>query len=155
MKKLFLLLSLLLPAQLSAQPEVYLETNNITANRGDTIEIWANFNNNNTQTRTIYFDFSYQRTAFSLIDVSFATAGADSSAIPTGTTTSLTNLNFPGYNWVQTTANTTTNGLTNYQNMQYAYTSGGPYTIRRLYGTVAPPTNTNGTQYFVNTSIDD
>ena len=151
MKKLFLLLSLLLPAQVSAQtPEVYLETNAITANRGDTIEIWANFNNNSTQTRTIYFDFSYQRTAFSLIDVSFATAGADTSAIPTGATTSLTNLNFVGYNWVQTTANTTTNGLTNYQNMQYAYTSGGPYTIRRLYGTVALPTNTNlGTGRFM------
>ena len=151
MKKLFLLLSLLLPAQVSAQtPEVYLETNAVTANRGDTIEIWANFNNNSTQTRTIYFDFSYQRTAFSLVDVSFATAGADTSAIPTGTTTSLTNLNFPGYNWVQTTANTTTNGLTNYQNMQYAYTSGGPYTIRRLYGTVALPTNTNlGTGRFM------
>jgi len=152
MKKLFLLLSLLLPTQVSAQtpPEVYLETNAITATRGDTIEIWANFNNNSTQTRTIYFDFQYQRTAFSLIDVSFATAGADSSAIPTGTTTSLTNFNFPGYKWVQTTANTTTNGLTNYQNMQYAYTSGGPYTIRRLYGTVAPPTNTNlGTGRFM------
>ena len=65
MKKLFLLLSLLLPTQISSQtPEVYLETNAVTANRGDTIEIWANFNNNSTQTRTIYFDFSYQRTAF-------------------------------------------------------------------------------------------
>ena len=151
MKKLFLLLSLLLPAQVSAQtPEVYLETNAITANRGDTIEIWANFNNNNTQTRTIYFDFQYQRTAFSLIDVSFATAGADSSALPTGTTTSLTNINFPGYKWVQTTANTTTDGLTNYQNMQYAYTSGGPHTIRRLYDTVALPINTNlGTGRFM------
>ncbi|SVD26243.1 uncharacterized protein METZ01_LOCUS379097, partial [marine metagenome] len=50
-------MSLLLPAQVSAQPEVYLETNAVTANRGDTIEIWANFNNNSTQTRTIYFDF--------------------------------------------------------------------------------------------------
>jgi len=41
MKKLFLLLSLLLPTQVSAQtrPEVYLETKAITAARGDTIEI--------------------------------------------------------------------------------------------------------------------
>jgi len=152
MKKIVLFLFLLLPTQVSAQtrPEVYLETNAITAVRGDTIEIWANFNNNNTQTRTIYFDFQYQRTAFSLIDVSFAVAGADSSAIPTGTTTSLTNINFPGYKWVQTSANTTTNGLTNYQNMGYAFTTGGPHTIRRLYATVAPPTNTNlGTGRFM------
>ena len=64
MKKLFLLLALLLPSQLSAQPEVYLETNSITAARGDTIEIWANFNNNNTQTRTIYLTFHIKERHF-------------------------------------------------------------------------------------------
>jgi hypothetical protein len=103
-------------------------------NKGDEFEIsvWVN-PNGNTTARSLYFDFEYQNTAFELVSVNHTGTNGNGGALPTGSQISMNYYNYPGYSWLSTQQNNSTNGNTKYQYANYNYTSGGPKSILRVY----------------------
>ena len=103
-------------------------------NKGDEFEIsvWVN-PNGNTTARSLYFDFEYQNTAFELVSVNHTGTNGNGGALPTGSQISMNYYNYPGYSWLSTQQNSSTNGNTKYQYANYNYTSGGPKSILRVY----------------------
>jgi len=103
-------------------------------NKGDEFEIsvWVN-PNGNTTARSLYFDFEYQNTAFELMSVNHTGTNGNGGALPTGSQISMNYYNYPGYSWLSTQQNSSTNGNTKYQYANYNYTSGGPKSILRVY----------------------
>jgi hypothetical protein len=89
--------------------------------------------NGNTSTRSLYFDFEYQNTAFQLMTVNHTGTGGNGGIIPYGSQISMSYQDYPGYSYNKTSLNTTDNGNTNYNNCQYTYTQGGPKSILRVY----------------------
>lgn len=141
---LFLLTSLCFSA--SAQfPRIYFESAQITTDinggtisKNDTVDVKVMYNpNGNTNVRSLYFDFQHQGSAFDLIDVIMVPSTTQNSALPQGATVSRDWYEYPGYSWVSTQQNSTTNGNTNYAYSQYVYTQGGPSQITRVYANVA------------------
>jgi len=143
MKKLFTLLTLtLLAFTTQAQTMIFKIENAETRtnlngqpiNKGDEFEIsvWVK-PNGNTTTRSLYFDFEYQNTAFQLTGVNHTGTNGNGGALPTGSQISMNYYNYPGYSWLSTQQNNVSNGNTKYQYANYNYTSGGPKSILRVY----------------------
>ena len=143
MKKLFTLLTLtLLAFTTQAQTMIFKIDNAETRtnlngqpiNKGDEFEIsvWVK-PNGNTTTRSLYFDFEYQNTAFQLTSVNHTGTNGNGGALPTGSQISMNWYNYPGYSWLSTQQNNVANGNTKYQYANYNYTSGGPKSILRVY----------------------
>ncbi len=108
--------------------------NGTVINKGDEfiVTVMAD-GNNNTSTRSLYFDFEYQNTAFQLISVNHTGTGGNGGIIPYGSQISMDYQDYPGYTYNKTTQNTTDNGNTNYNYCDYRYTQGGPKSILRVY----------------------
>ena len=126
MKK-FLVLLLMPFAMAQAQYPIYtfypqVITQNIhggAIQKNDTIAVTIKVNANGSTVRSTYFDFQHQFTAISLIDVTMATAGAQGSSLPAGTTTSVQNYFYPNCRLNRTSQNTTTSSWTNYSYANY------------------------------------
>lgn len=105
-------------------------------NRGDVFDyvIYGNGNSNAT-TRQLLFDIQYDKDNFELVSVNHTGTGGNGGILPQGSTISLSQYNYPGYNFITVAtgnaANTTTNGTTNYQYAQYNFASTNPYAILR------------------------
>jgi hypothetical protein len=153
MKKLLFILTLLFSVVANAQiAELRISPNVITTDRnggviekGDTILLNLVYRNNNSNLRNFYLDFQHQISAINLFSVSFPTAGAQGSALPTGTSSTFTNNYYPGYNWFDNANNNSENGLQNAQNAQYQFVQGQTRAINRINLTFATP-NGNTTQ---------
>ena len=156
MKKLYFLLPLFLLLSSVAFPQVIrlriteqetkLNINGQPINKGDEFDVfvWAN-GNNNTTGRALYFDFQFQNTALDLVSVNHTGTIGNGGVLPSGSTVSMDQFSYPGYSWLSNSANSTTNGNTNYNNMAYGFASNGPSTILRVYITWAVATNANAT----------
>lgn len=101
--------------------------------KGDTVQLALAYKNNSSSARSFYLDFEHQITAINFIDIVFPTAGAQGSALPTGATATFQNQYYPGYTFNKNSANTTTDGTTNFRNASYAYTQGGNKAINRIW----------------------
>ena len=103
-------------------------------NKGDEFEIsvWVN-PNGNTTARSLYFDFEYQNTAFQLMSVAHTGTNGNGGALPTGSNISMSYYDYPGYSWLSTQQNSSTDGNVKYNNAFYNYTGGGPKSILRVY----------------------
>ena len=153
MKKLLLALTLLFSivanaqvAELKVSPTmITTDKNGGVIEKGDTILLNLMYKNNNSNLRNFYLDFQHQISAINLFAVSFPTAGAQGSALPTGTSSTYTNNYYPGYNWVDNTNNNSENGLQNAQNANYNYIQGQTKAINRINLTFATPSG-NATQ---------
>jgi hypothetical protein len=153
MKKLLLITTLLFSVVANAQiAELKISPNVITTDKnggviekGDTILLNLVYKNNNSNLRNFYLDFQHQISAINLFAVSFPTAGAQGSALPTGTSSTYQNNYYPGYNWFDNANNNTENGLQNAQNAQYNFVTGQTRAINRINLTFATP-NGNATQ---------
>lgn len=143
MRKLFLLSALVLLGMSSfAQTLKFKLTNaqtntNINGgaiNKGDEFEVvvWVD-PNNNTTTRALYFDFEYQNSAFELTGVSHTGTVGNGGALPSGSQITMDWYDYPGYSWLSTQQNSSTDGNVRYQNANYTYTAGGPKSILRVY----------------------
>ena len=124
MKHVLAAVLLLLPVPVMAQPSLWWGVNTITTDvnggpivKDDTISIEVKVNPNNTTIRSVYFDFQHQKDALTFLDIQ------QREAIPTGATFSYTNNFYPNCRFNRTTANTTTNGWTNYSQAQYTCNS--------------------------------
>ena len=144
MKHVLAAVLLLLPVPVMAQPSLWWGVNTITTDvnggpivKDDTISIEVKVNPNNTTIRSVYFDFQHQKDALTFLDVQ------QREAIPTGATFSYTNNYYPNCRFNRTTANTTTNGWTNYSQAQYTCNSTTvPYhAINRIMVNVASSQN--------------
>ena len=143
MRKLYILLAFVLLGMSSfAQTLKFKITNAETRtnlnggpiNKGDEFEIsvWVN-PNGNTTARSLYFDFEYQNTAFQLMSVAHTGTNGNGGALPTGSNISMTYQDYPGYSWLSTQQNSSTDGNVKYNNANYTYTGGGPKSILRVY----------------------
>lgn len=147
MKHLLSLLLLVIGFTANAQiAELKITPNVITTDKnggiiekGDTIILNLMFKNNQSNLRNFYLDFQHQISAINLIGIGFPTAGAQGSALPTGTVTSHTNYYYPGYNWLDNQYNNTEDGLLNAQYASYNYIQGQSKAINRINITTATP----------------
>jgi len=127
-------------AELKISPNVItVDKNGGTIEKGDTIAVNLMFKNNQSHIRNFYLDLQHQISAINFIGVGFPTAGAQGSALPTGTTTSVANNYYPGYYWLDNANNNTEDGLMNAQYASYGYTQGGTRAINRINITTATP----------------
>lgn len=140
-KLLFLLLSLVSLTAFAQEPKIRLaddstkvDVNGGVIDKGD--EFFVNVQlhaNGNTTSRSLYFDFEFQNTAFDFISVAHTGTGGNGGYLPYGSSITMTNYTYPGYSFAGNANNTTANGNSNYQNSAYNFTSGGPKTIIRVY----------------------
>ena len=116
------------------EAETRTNVNGGPINKGDEFEIsiWVN-PNGNTTTRSLYFDFEYQNTAFDLMSVNHTGTNGNGGALPTGSSISMNYQDYPGYSWLSTQQNNSTDGNVKYNNANYTYTPGGPKSILRVY----------------------
>jgi hypothetical protein len=148
MKKLFLLLLTTISLTAFAQePKLKLSSDTTRLNVNGTVIMKGNEfivpvllnGNGNTTSRSIYFDFEFQNTAFELINVTHTGTGGNGGVLPAGSTITLDYFQYPGYSWIPNQNNNTANGNSNYQNQAYNFTQGGPKTILRAYLNWATP----------------
>lgn len=140
-KLLFLFLSLISLSAFAQEPKLKLRSDSTKVNvngtvimKGDEFFVDVMLNGNgNTTSRSLYFDFEYQNTAFDLISVNHTGTGGNGGVLPQNSTITLDWINYPGYSWISNANNTTANGNQNYQNQAYTFTQGGPKTILRAY----------------------
>lgn len=143
MKNLYILLAFVLLGTSSfaqtlkfkiTEAETRTNLNGGPINKGDEFElsIWVN-PNGNTTTRSLYFDFEYQNTAFQLMSVNHTGTNGNGGALPTGSSISMNYQDYPGYSWLSTQQNNSTDGNVKYNNAFYNYTQGGPKSILRVY----------------------
>lgn len=152
-KKLFLSLVTLLSINVTAQiPEIYLEKSNITRNtrdtsilKGDTVDMVVMYKEQQSSTRTLYFDFQYNYRTFTILEVT--SFSGDSSAMPSGAVMSIQNNFHPGYTYFRTAQNTTTNGSQNYNYANYTYSTSSNNAIQRIYTTVTSNNNLRNGKY--------
>lgn len=109
--------------------------------KGDTVQLALAYKNNNSSARSFYLDFEHQITAINFIDIVFPTEGAQGSALPTGASATFQNNYYPGYTFNKNVNNTTTDGLTNFNNAFYNYTQGGNKAINRIWINTASASN--------------
>jgi len=106
---------------------VFTNTNGTTLKKGDTLVLYVAANGDSNKTaRQLYFDFEFQNTALTLISIN-----SNVNTLPKGASISESYYQYPGYRFTQNTQNTTSNGNTNYQYCNYAFTNGGNHTIIR------------------------
>lgn len=151
-KLLFLLLSLVSLTAFAQEPKIRLATDSTKVNingqvimKGDQFDVNVQLNGNgNTTSRSLYFDFQYQTSAFQLISVNHTGTGGNGGVLPYGSSITMNWYEYPGYSYAGNAQNTTDNGNTNYNNCAYNFTSGGPNAILRVYLNWASP---NGLPY--------
>lgn len=115
-------------------PQTNLNINGGAINKGDEFIVSVHVNgNNNTTTNAVYYDFEFQNTAFELTQVSHTGTISNGGVIPNNSQISFSHYSYPGYSWISSSSNSTTNGNTNYQFANYTFTSNGPKTILRVY----------------------
>jgi hypothetical protein len=141
MRKLILTLSLLTISILTFSQNIKLKLADVTTNtningqpinKGDMFDVVVFANGNgNTTTRSIYFDFEYQNTAFNLISINHTGTGGNGGVLPSGANITLDYFQYPGYTWLSNANNTTSNGNINYNFANYNYVQNGPKTIVR------------------------
>jgi hypothetical protein len=136
MKKLIAFAWLLLVALTSSAQVIKLKLNNEINNtisdtvklningtpllKGDYFYVYVNANlNNDANTRSLYFDFEYQNTAYTLVAVDHTGTGGNGGLLPGGSQISLSTNVYPGFKFSAGTNNTTSNGNTNYANASY------------------------------------
>jgi hypothetical protein len=103
-------------------------------NKGDLFDVVVFADGNgNTSSRSLYFDFEFQNTAFDFISINHTGTMGNGGIIPAGSQVSQSHFLYPGYSFNKTASNNTINGNTNYNFAQYNYTQGGPKTILRYY----------------------
>jgi hypothetical protein len=140
-KLLFLLLSLVSLTAFAQEPKVRLSSDSTKINvggttimKGDEFIVNVQLNGNgNTTSRSLYFDFEFQNTAFDFVSVGHTGTGGNGGVLPGGASITISNYTYPGYSYAGAANNTTANGNTNYNNANYNYTQGGPKTIIRVY----------------------
>ena len=148
MKKLLFLVTILtvfVTFSYAQTPELRLTPNVQSVNsrgqqivKGDTIVLNLEYKNNQSVAKSFYLDFQHQITAVKFLDIVFPTTG---SALPQGATATFQNNYYPGYTFVRSAANTTTDGLVNFSNAYYSYTAGGNKAINRIWINTASQTN--------------
>jgi hypothetical protein len=139
MKKLLFFLTLLFVIQASAQQKfkAAVLVGGPSLNRGGEFDyvIYGNGMNNAT-TRQLLFDLQYDRNNFEIVSVNHTGTGGNGGILPQGSNINLAYYDYPGYNFLTvssgSSANTTTNGTTNYQYAQYNYSNTNPYAILRV-----------------------
>lgn len=148
MKKLLVLLLALVsfgataqnPIKLKVSSEVFsdskdtvkVNTNGTLLKKGDYFDMYfLAAGNGNTTTRHLLFDFQYDNSALTLVSVNNTGTGGNGGILPQGSNAQETYYQYPGYTFLQSQQNTTSNGTTNFQYASYGYTSGGPSTIVR------------------------
>jgi hypothetical protein len=103
-------------------------------NKGDLFDVVVFADGNgNTSSRSLYFDFEFQNTAFDFVSINHTGTMGNGGIIPAGSQVSQSHFLYPGYSFNKTASNNTINGNTNYNFAQYNYTQGGPKTILRYY----------------------
>ena len=140
-KLLFLLLSLVSLTAFAQEPRIRLaddstkvDINGGVIDKGDEFIVNVQLNGNgNTTSRSLYFDFEFQNTAFDFINVVHTGTGGNGGVLPAGSNITMSNFTYPGYTYAGNANNTTANGNQNYQNANYNFTQGGPKTIIRVY----------------------
>lgn len=151
-KLLFLLLSLVSLTAFAQEPKIRLASDSTKVNingqvimKGDQFDVIVQLNGNgNTTSRSLYFDFGYQNSAFELVSVNHTGTGGNGGVLPYGSSITMNWYNYPGYSYAGNAQNTTDNGNQNYNNCAYNYTAGGPNSILRVYLNWASP---NGLPY--------
>jgi len=144
MKKLIFIVAILIALcdTLSAQNirlKLHNDSTNVNLadepiNKGDEFLVTVKADgNNNTTARSLYFDFEFQNTSFDFVSVNHTGTGGNGGILPAGSTITMDYYLYPGYSWVSTQQNTTSNGNANYEFANYQYTEGGPKTIMRVY----------------------
>jgi hypothetical protein len=140
-KLLFLLLSLVSLTAFAQEPKIRLaddstkvDINGGVIDKGDEFIVNVQLNGNgNTTSRSLYFDFEFQNTAFDFLNVINTGTGGNGGVLPAGASITMDSYTYPGYSYAQNANNTTSNGNQNYQNANYNFTEGGPKTIIRVY----------------------
>ena len=127
------------------QSPIITNVNGNTISKGDefVLEIDAN-GNGNTATRQLLFDLQYDYVNFDLISINHTGTGGNGGILPGGSNIQLSHTTYPGYNYITSQQNTTSNGTTNYQYANYQYSTSSPQSIIRATLTWATP---NGMPY--------
>jgi hypothetical protein len=138
-----LILAILLLSQIAKAQTIRLYFANDTTNtnldgqvinKGDTFDVVVFADGNeNTSSRSLYFDFEFQNDAFEFVSINHTGTMGNGGIIPSGSQISSSFFLYPGYSFNKTTTNNTSNGNTNYNFAQYNYTQGGNKTILRYY----------------------
>ena len=108
-----------------------------TLDRGGEFDyiIYGNGNGDAT-TRQLLFDLQYDKDNFEIVSVGHTGTGGNGGILPQSSTINISHYNYPGYSWAAITsgnsANNTTNGTTNYQYAQYAYSTSSANAILRV-----------------------
>jgi hypothetical protein len=103
-------------------------------NKGDLFDVVVFADgNSNTSSRSLYFDFEFQNTAFDFVSINHTGTMGNGGIIPAGSQISQSHFLYPGYSFNKTAQNNTSNGNTNYNWAQYNFTQGGSKTILRYY----------------------
>jgi hypothetical protein len=111
-----------------------LNINGNVINKGDLFDVVVFADGNgNTSSRSLYFDFEFQNTAFDFVSINHTGTMGNGGIIPAGSQISQSHFLYPGYSFNKTASNNTINGNTNYNFAQYNFTQGGPKTILRYY----------------------
>jgi hypothetical protein len=127
------------------QSPIITNVNGNTISRGDEFELWIDANGNgNTATRQLLFDLQYDYVNFDLISINHTGTGGNGGILPGGSNIQLSHTTYPGYNYITSQQNTTSNGTTNYQYANYQYSSSSQQSIIRATLTWATP---NGMPY--------
>jgi hypothetical protein len=140
-KLLFLLLSLVSLTAFAQEPKVRLADDSTKVDiaggvidKGDEFIVNVQLNGNgNTTSRSLYFDFEFQNTAFDFVSVGHTGTGGNGGVLPAGSSITISNYTYPGYSYAGAANNTTANGNTNYNAANYNFTQNGPKTIIRVY----------------------
>ena len=136
MKKLIGFIWLLLVALTSSAQTMKLKLNNEINNtivdtiklnvngtpllKGDYFYVYVNANiNGDANTRSLYFDFEYPNTAYTLTAIDHTGTMGNGGLLPGGSQISLDWNLYPGSKFNANTSNTTANGNTNYTNASY------------------------------------
>jgi hypothetical protein len=142
LKNLFIFALLLISLSANSQTiKLYFQNDSTNVNiagnvinKGDLFDVVIFADGNaNTSSRSLYFDFEFQNTAFDFISINHTGTMGNGGIIPAGSQISQSHFLYPGYSFNKTAQNNTINGNTNYNFAQYNYTQGGPKTILRYY----------------------
>jgi hypothetical protein len=153
MKKVLFLVTILLAFSLQSFAQLKFKASTAiggaTLNRGGTFVYTVYIDgNSNTTARQTLIDMQYDQTNFELVSVYMTGTGGNGGMVPYGSTVNTSWYNYPGYSFTSvasgSSANTTTNGTTNYQYAQYAYNANGGNAILRTTVSWSTP---NGMPY--------
>lgn len=128
---------------------VKLNINGTPLAKGDYFYVYVNANlSSDETTRSLYFDFEYQNTAFTFVSIECTGTMGNGGLLPGGSQISPLSTNtYPGSRFNATSANTTSDGNINYNNAAYTNTQGGNHTIIRSMLTWAVNGNNGNGQW--------